>query len=178
MIGAKIREKRKELKMSLKELAEKTELTPGFLSQIERDLAEPSITSLRKISEALGVAVFYFLLDDLQKNPVVRKGEGQILKFPNSHLTYELLSPDLNRQMEMFKAELEPGAFTCEEPLSHPGEEVTHVCQGKMLIQIGEEEYTIEAGDTIYYFSSIPHKITSIGKENLIFISTITPPEF
>lgn len=178
MIGAKIREKRKEMGLSLKELAEKTQLTPGFLSQIERDLAEPSITSLRKIAEALGVAVFYFLMNDFQKNPVVKKGQGQILNFRNSHLNYELLTPDLNRQLEMFKAELEPGAVTCEEPLSHPGEEVTHVLQGQMWIKIGEDEYTLDEGDTIYYFGSIPHKIESIGKENLIFISTITPPEF
>jgi quercetin dioxygenase-like cupin family protein len=137
-----------------------------------------SYTSLRKLAEALGVAVFYFLMNDIHKNPVVKKGEGQILNFKNSHLNYELLSPDLNRQMEMFKAELEPGAMTCEEPLSHPGEEVTHVLQGKMLIIVGEEEYTLETGDTIYYFCSLPHKIVSIGEENLIFISTITPPEF
>ncbi|TCT16748.1 XRE family transcriptional regulator [Natranaerovirga pectinivora] len=178
MIGAKIRDKRKEVGLSLKELAEKTNLTPGFLSQIERDLAEPSITSLRKLSEALGVAVFYFLMDDLHKNPVVKKGEGKILNFRHSHVNYELLSPDLNRQMEMFKAELEPGAMTCEEPLCHPGEEVTHVLQGKMLIIIGDQEYTLEEGDTIYYFCSIPHKIVSVGDVNLIFISTITPPEF
>lgn len=178
MIGAKIREKRKEMSLSLKELAEKTDLTPGFLSQIERDLAEPSITSLRKIAEALGVAVFYFLMSDIQVNPVVRKNERQQLVFPDSHITYELLSPDLNRQMEMFMARLEPGAATCEDPLTHPGEEVTHVIQGKMWIQVGEEQHILEAGDTIYYFASIPHKIVSIGEEDLVFISTITPPQF
>lgn len=178
MLGARIREKRKENGLSLKELAEKTDLTPGFLSQIERELAEPSITSLRKIAEALGVAVFYFLMTDVHKNPVVRKGERQTLRFPNSHLSYELLTPDLNRQMEMFMGQLEPGAATCDEPLTHPGEEVTHVLQGKMRIMIGEEEHILDAGDTIYYFCSIPHKIISIGKEDLIFISTITPPQF
>lgn len=178
MLGARLRSKRQEIGMSLKELAEMTDLTPGFLSQVERDLAEPSITSLRKIAEALEVAVFYFLMDDIQKSPVVKKNERQVLNFPNSHLTYELLSPDLNRQMEMFQARLEPGAATCDEPLKHPGEEVTHVLAGKMHIQVGEEEYILEAGDTIYYFGSIPHKIVSIGEEDLVFISTITPPRF
>lgn len=178
MLGAKIREKRIEIGMSLKELAEKTDLTPGFISQVERELTEPSITSLRKIANVMGVAVFYFLMDDAHINPVVRKNERQPLKFPKSHLTYELLSPDLNRQMEMFLARLEPGAATCEEPLSHPGEEVIHVLQGTMWIQVGEKEYILEQGDTIYYYSNSPHKVVNSGQTELVFISTITPPQF
>ena len=178
MLGFKIREKRKELGLNLKELAVKTDLTPGFLSQIERDLAEPSITSLRKISKALNVAVFYFLMTDEEEKAVVRKNERQKLIFPDSHITYELLSPDLNRQMEMFMGALEPGAMTCEEPLSHPGEEGTYVVKGKMWIKIGDDEYTLEQGDTIYYFGSIPHQIINIGQDEMVFISTITPPLF
>ena len=178
LLGAKIRDKRMELGMSLKELAERTELTPGFISQIERELAEPSITSLRKIANELGVAVFYFLMDEAHVNPVVRKDERPPLKFNNSNITYELLSPDLNRQMEMFLGRLEPGAATCDEPLSHPGEEVIHVLQGTMWILIGDNEYTVEHGDTIYYYSSSPHKIINTGTTELVFISTITPPRF
>ncbi len=178
MLGAKIRNKRTEIGISLKELADKTGLTPGFLSQVERDLTEPSITSLRKIANVLGVAVFYFLLDDVHVNPVVKKDERPPLTFPKSHLKYELLSPDLNRQMEMYIGRLEPGAATCDEPLTHPGEEVVHVLEGDMWIKIGEEEYVLEQGDTIYYFSSIPHKIVNSGQTNLVFIATITPPMF
>ena len=117
-------------------------------------------------------------MDEIHPNPVVKKNERQLLKFPKSHLTYELLSPDLNRQMEMFIGRLEPNATTCDEPLSHPGEEVIHVLQGTMWIKVNEEEYILEQGDTIYYFSSNPHKIVNIGEIDLIFISTITPPQF
>lgn len=164
--------------MSMKVLAEKTGLTSGFISQIERELAEPSITSLRKIAKALEVAVFYFFTEEKNTGMVVRKNNRQSRNFAKSHLTYELLSPDLNKQMEMFMATLEPGSSTCDEPLSHNGEEVTHVLEGTMWIKIGEDEYTLDEGDTIYYFSSIPHKIVNTGKKMLRFISTITPPVF
>jgi transcriptional regulator with XRE-family HTH domain len=177
-LGSKIKEKRVELGMSQKALADMTDLTPGFLSQVERNLTEPSITSLRKISKALNVAIFYFLMNDEEKKIVVKKHERQVLKFPDSHMTWELLSPDLNRQMEMLMGELEPGAVTCEDPLPHPGEEVTHVLKGIMWIKVGDEEYTLEAGDTIYYIGSMPHQIKNIGEEMLLFISTITPPLF
>jgi len=167
-----------EKNLSLKDLAEKVSLTASFLSQVERELAEPSITSLRKIAEALEVPIFYFLLDDENSSPVVRKNERKTLKFPESHVVFELLSPDLNRQMEVMIARLEVGAVSCNEPLSHPGEECIFVLQGAMDIEIGEEHYVLEEGDSIYYFAAIPHRLSSVGEEDLVFLSAITPPRF
>lgn len=165
-----------EIGMSIKDLAENSGLTSGFISQVERGLAEPSISSLRNIASVLGVAVYYFLLDDVDSNPVVRKDETRLLKFPKSQITYELLSPDLNRQMEMFKARLHPGEETNNEPFTHSGEEVVHVLEGSMQIQIGDESYILEAGDTIHFNSGKPHKIACAGEKDLVFISTTTPP--
>ena len=177
-LGMRIREKRLEQKMSIKELASRTGLTSGFISQIERDQTEPSITSLRKVAEALDVAIFHFFIEESSQNCVVRRNERQMIKFPHSHLTYELLSPDLNRQMEMFFATLEVGASTCEEPLSHKGEEVLLVLKGSMEIEISNETHSLEEGDSIYYFASEPHRIENTGDKELEFISTITPPRF
>lgn len=176
LLGIKVREKRIEIGMSIKDLAESSGLTSGFISQVERGLAEPSISSLRNIASALGVAVFYFLLDDVDVNPVVRKDETRLLKFPQSKMTYELLSPDLNRQMEMFKATLHPGEETSKGPFAHSGEEVLHVTSGSARIQIGDESYDLETGDTIHFNSGKPHKIACAGDETLVFISTTTPP--
>jgi len=178
MLGEKIRRKRKGKNLTLKEMAERVGLTQGFLSQVERGLTEPSITSLRRIAHTLDVPIFYFLMDEAKSDPVIRKNERRVLEFPDSHLTFELLSPDLNRSIEMMMARLEPGAVTCDVPLTHPGEENIVVLQGSMKIQVGEEVYFLEEGDSIYYFSSIPHKIWSTGKEDLIFVSAITPPAF
>jgi quercetin dioxygenase-like cupin family protein len=167
-----------EKKLSIKQLAERTGLTSGFISQIERSQTEPSITSLRKLSEALDVAVFYFFIEEVNNNCVVRKNERQKLRFRDSHLAYELLSPDLNRQMEMFYATLEPNASTSEELMNHNGEEVILVLKGKMGIQIGDDSYELDEGDSIYYFATVPHRIVNIGDEDLEFVSTITPPRF
>lgn len=178
MLGEKIRLKRNEHGMSMKALADKTGLSPGFISQIERELAEPSITSLRKIADALEVAMFHFFVDETNNSRVVRKQDRQPIVFPESKVTYELLTPDLNRQMEMVLGTLEPGGTTCEEPMVHNGEEVIYVLEGQMFIAIGSDEYTLYHGDTIYYYANMPHKITNTGDEPLRFISTITPPRF
>lgn len=178
MLGEKIRRKRKERGLSLSQLAKRIKRTPSYLSQIERDLAEPSITSLRQIANSLEVPIFYFLLDEQKDGPLVRKGERKTLRFPDAHQVYELLSPDLNRKIEMIQACIKPGATTCERPLSHAGEECILVLKGEMKIQIGEEDYHLREGDSIYYYAAIPHKIESCGEEDLVFVSAITPPAF
>lgn len=177
-LGSRIRKRRRSQKMSLAELADKIGKTSSYLSQVERGLAEPSITALREISKALDVPIFYFLLDNEKHNQVVKRKERKVLQFPGSHLTFELISPDLNNKMEMIEARLEPGASTCEVPLAHQGEECTLVIEGRMKIQIGDSVHILEKGDSIYYLASLPHKITSIGEEDLVFVSAITPPNF
>lgn len=176
--GQKIREIRRQKRMSLKELAYRIDKTPSFLSQIERGLADPSITSLRKIADALAVPIFYFLMEEEGVSPLVRKAERKKIKFPGYKVTFELLTPDTNRQMEMIQFRLDQGASTSDEPLGHQGEECTLVLKGKMSLLIGEVEYHLLAGDSIYYYASVPHKITNVGEEELIFISAITPPSF
>lgn len=176
LLGERIREKRLEIGLSIKELSEYTGLTPGFISQVERGLAEPSISSLRNIANALGIAVFYFLLDDLNISMVVKKDQRRELKFHNSQMTFELLSPDLNRQIELFRAEFLPGQASCEEPYPHTGEEVIHVIKGMMQMQLGDDFFELEEGDTIHFTPSKAHRIVNIGPDNLVFISATTPP--
>lgn len=177
-LGNKIRKLRISKKMNLTSLAKKIGKTPSYLSQVERGMASPSIMALREISKVLNVPLFYFLVDDKKHSTIVRKNERRILRFPESRLTYELLSPDMSRQIEMIRTKIEPGASTCNKPLSHEGEECTLVIEGKMKIQVGDKSYTLEEGDTIYYIAAIPHKITNIGTEDLVVISVISPASF
>lgn len=177
-MGDKIRTIRKTQDLSLSALAGKIGKTSSYLSQVERGLAEPSITALREISKALKVPIFYFLIDDQKHNDVVRKEDRKVLNFPGSHLKFELISPDLDHDIEMIEARLKPGASTLDKPLSHTGEEVSIVIEGEMEITIGSDKYELSKGDSIYYNANLPHKITSIGKEDLVFISAITPPNF
>ena len=177
-LGNKIRKLRISKGNNLTAFAKKIGKTPSYLSQVERGMASPSIMALREISKALNVPMFYFLIDDKKQSIIVRKNERRVLQFPKSHLTYELLSPDVSRQIEMIRTQIEVGASSCSEPISHEGEECTLVMEGKMKIQIGDEFFTLEEGDSIYYFANIPHKITRIGEKALIIISAFTSTNF
>jgi len=177
-LGNKIRKLRISKSMNLTAFAKKIGKTPSYLSQVERGMASPSIMALREIAKALNVPMFYFLIDDRKQNVIVRKNERKVLQFPKSHLTYELLSPDVSQRVQMIRTRIKIGASSCPKPLSHEGEECTLVMEGKMEIKIGDEFFILEEGDSIYYISSIPHKITSIGNQDLIIISAIAPTNF
>lgn len=177
-LGQRIRARRQELDLSLRELAERVELTASFLSQIERDLASPSIESLRKVSQALDVPIFYFLVEPETKSPVVRRDMRLKLMLPESRLTYELLTPDLNRKMEVFVAELEPGNANIATRLLQDTEECIYVLQGELEIQLAEEVYWLGPGDSIYFEGPLLRRLTAKGDQTLRFVSAITPPIF
>lgn len=177
-LGQRLRARRKELGLSLRDLAERVDLTASFLSQVERGLASPSLESLRKISEALNVTIFYFLADEVPRSPVVRHDQRLKLTLPGSHLSYELLTPDTNRQMEVFMAEVKPGDENIAMPLRQYTEELIHVLQGQLEIQLGQETYWLGPGDSIYFQGPLLRRLAARGDDTLRFISVITPPVF
>jgi transcriptional regulator with XRE-family HTH domain len=177
-LGQRIRARRRELGLSLRDLAGRVDLTASFLSQIERDLASPSIESLRKLSDALEVPVFYFLIEPDSKSPVVRRDKRAQLTLPDHDFTYELLTPDLNRQMEAFLVEREPGEEQITTPLRQYTEEFIYVLQGQLEIQLGDENYLLGPDDSVYFEGPLLHRLAARGDETLRFISVITPPIF
>jgi len=177
-LGHRIRARRKELGLSLRELEEKVGLTASFLSQVERDLSSPSIESLHLISQALDVPIFYFLLEPEVKSPVVRRDKRVNLQLPDSDLTYQLLTPDLNRKMEAFLFEQEPDQEKIAVRLNQLTEEFIYVLQGQLEIQLDEEVYLLGPGDSIYFEGPRLRRLAARGDITLRFISVITPPVF
>lgn len=177
-IGQKIKERRKELGLSLRDLAAQVDLTASFLSQVERDVASPSIESLRKISKALDVPVFYFLLDSSGPNPVVRRNQRRKLAMPEAHVTYELLTQDVKRKMGVVLAELHPHDNKVPLVNYNNTEECIFVLEGELEICLGTETYHLEAGDTIYFDGVLLQSISSRGKQKVRYLSIITPPIF
>jgi transcriptional regulator with XRE-family HTH domain len=177
-LGHRLRTRRQELGLSLRELAERVGLTASFLSQIERDLASPSIESLRKISAALEVPIFHFLVEPDAKSPVVRRDERALLRMPGSNITYQLMTPDLNRQLEVFMAEREPGQEKITVPLNQQTEEFIYVLQGQLEIELNEDVYLLGPGDSVYFDGPMLKRLAARGDTTLRFISVITPPVF
>ncbi len=178
-LGERVRQRRQQLGLSLQELAERTALTASFLSQVERGVTEPSISSLRRIAQAMGVPVFYFLLEEGTPAPVVRRDRRRVLKLPGGEARWELLSPpDPHLQLEVVLTRLPPGEASGDEFTTHPGEECFVVLEGEMEIAVADEVYRLSEGDAIHIRSSIPHWIRNPGQRELVVLAAITPPLF
>jgi transcriptional regulator with XRE-family HTH domain len=173
-VGVRMRARRKALGLSLRSLAARTGVSASFLSQVERGIVSPSIQTLIAVSRALEVPIYHFLLES--PDPVVRRDRRRRLIMPNTSVDYELLCPDVHRSMEVSLGRLEPNAASSEEPLAHPTEEFMLVLEGVMEIEIGPSRYVLEPGDTIYYHGIAPHRFFSVGDQDLIFISAVSPP--
>ena len=186
-LGAKIREQRKARNLTLTEMAEQCDISPSFLSQIERDKANPSVATLKTIAKVFGVSLgsFFEEEDTIGDHPqsaetlakVVRADQRKLLIYPGSGIRNELLSPDLQHAIQLMWIVMPPGTDTGDF-LIHEGEECGVVLQGTVEIWVGDERYILNAGDAIYHPSSVPHRSRNIGEVDVIMVGAITPPSF
>lgn len=179
MLGSKIRELRQQNGMTLNELAEKTQFTASYLSQIERELIDPSLSSLRKISNAFGVALYYFLADEVKDHVLIKANQRKRLDLPNSSIIYEFITPiadaSSKTKMDIIYFELEPESWSSEESLIHASDECILVLKGTIEASVGDCKYLLNDGDSLYIRENSYHRLFNPSKERAVGISTICP---
>ena len=175
-IGAKIKRLRLSNQLTLEELANRSELTKGFLSQLERDLTSPSIATLENILEALGTNLKDFFSEDEDEQIVFSKDDF----FENTQDDYKIsyIIPNAQKnEMEPILIELKEDTKSMEiDP--HDGEEFGYVIQGKVTLVNGEEEYDVKKGETFYLKGNLPHYIINKNDTLAKVIWVSTPPIF
>lgn len=181
MLGTRIREMRQGKSLTLSELAEKTQLTASYISQVERDLIDPSLTSLRKISKALDAPIYAFLSSDEYQHVVIKANERKKLALPDNSIVYEFLTPMAadklsNPKMEIIYYELCPKSWSSDEYITHAADECIFLLSGQMEVYLGDEKYLLNVGDSIYIKENVPHRLYNYGKTKAIGISNICPP--
>lgn len=184
VIGKRINRRRTNLGLSLRELAIKTGLTASFISQLERGVTNASLTSLQKISDALNVPMLYFLAEPPSESPIVRANNRPMIDLDDKRVTYELLTPDLTGQFEAILGHIKNNSENIARRLSVETEEIIFVVEGSLIVKLTGGEYTLDAGDSIYFNGSQLIEIrcacescTNQGN-GARWISVITPPVF
>lgn len=177
-VGAALRRWRKDRGLTLQGLADRTGLSIGYLSEVERDLVSPTLDNLWRICKALDVPIHRFFADSRPEDVrVVRRHERRVIRLPESRVSYHLLTPHLRGKLEFLLVELEPGQAS-EETISHEGEEAGYVLQGRLKVRLGDREYLLEEGDSIWFESHVPHRFVNVGEGKCISIWAMTPPSF
>ncbi|OUQ15744.1 MerR family transcriptional regulator [Lachnoclostridium sp. An14] len=178
-IGAKVQEFRTQKKISLRQLAGKAGMTPSMLSQIENNVVNPSINTLKEIARALEVPMFKFFQDDsLPEKMIVRDGQRKIIGNPGQEVFYQLLTPDTSGAIEFCLMEIPPHSESANQPHEHEGEEVAYVIEGKVKIIVGSREEWLNTGDSIRIPALSPHKWVNEDEISVQVVFAVTPPGF
>jgi transcriptional regulator with XRE-family HTH domain len=192
-IGARLAELRKQHQYSIRSLAARAGVSASLISDVERGKVEPSISTLKRVASALGTTLTYFFSDPSESNSrVVRaservavssgtdrepKGEARSA-IEASGIRFELASPEHAENIEAIYGRYDIGASMGDEPVTHEGEEWGMVLRGRLKVWVGEEIHFLDPGDSIWFPSTIPHRMENVAKEPTEYIWIDTPKSF
>ncbi|MBE5996816.1 MAG: cupin domain-containing protein [Lachnospiraceae bacterium] len=175
-IGKKIRDLRNSNGLTLQELADRSELTKGFLSQLERGQVSPSIVTLFDLIECLGSTPSEFFQEEEEQ--VVFSEQQFFEKIDEDGNSRQWIVPTAQKyQMEPMLVELMPRS-SLEEDKPHAGEEFGYVLSGRIQLSLDDKNYIVRAGESFYYRADRTHRISNPGSRKAKYLWISTPPEF
>lgn len=178
-LGADLRALRKARGLTLHDLAEALGRSVGWLSQVERDISEPSITDLRSLAGVLDVSVsslFRVAAAAGEEGHVVRRDARRPIGSRAAGLIEELLSPDLTDDFEVVHSTFEPNAVMTE-PVTRATQELGYVVSGKMEIWINETRFELHEGDS-FRIRNDPYRWANPNDAPCVVIWVIAPPVY
>ncbi len=175
-IGAKLREMRLQKNLTQEELADRCELTKGYISQLENDVTSPSIATLVDILNALGSDLGHFFREESEEKIVFSQAE--YIEKQSDGMIWNWVIPNAQKNMmEPVLVELEAGASTSVD-FPHEGEEFGYVLEGRIAVVTAEKQYPAKKGESFYYRADREHYIVNRGKTRARFLWISTPPNF
>ncbi len=175
-IGHKIKELRMLKGLTQEELADRAELSKGFISQVERDLTSPSIATLIDILQCLGTDLKTFFNDSADEQVVFHKADYFEKEDSELKNKIEWIIPNAQKNMmEPILLTLEPGGSTYPDN-PHEGEEFGYVLSGSVSVVVGGKAYRAQKGESFYFVPRYKHYIESKKGASLIWVSA--PPSF
>ena len=175
-LGAKLRDMRQRKNLTQEELADRCELTKGYISQLENDLTSPSIATLVDLLNALGSNLSDFFHEDQDAKIVFT--EAEYIEKQSEGMLFSWVIPNAQKNMmEPVLVELEAGASTNAD-FPHEGEEFGYVLEGKIAVVSAGKSHAAKKGESFYFTADKEHYIINKGKGKAKFIWISTPPNF
>ena len=174
-IGAQLRAARLAARMSMAEVAEQAGLTKGFVSKLERDLANVSVASLIRLCDALGVSVGS--LFQAPKGEVVRRDARPQINFGGRKMTEYLLTPSGEKRVQAILSDIEPGGGSGSEPYSLPADvEFVFILAGQLEVTVAGEPITLEQGDAFTFPADMQHTFRASSRAGRTQVLWVVSP--
>jgi len=184
-LGEKVRSIRESRSMSTQQLAERADLAPELVTQIESGALIPSLSPLIRIARSLGVRLGTFMDDQEHVGPVIsRVGEHEtVLRFSGrdrparSDLDFfSLAANKAGRHMEPFLIDIHPLSAEGPRLSTHEGEEFLYVLSGEVEVVYGKDTYSLKTGDSMYYDSIVPHHVHAAASQEARVVAVVYAP--
>ena len=175
-IGARIKNLRTLNGLTQEELADRCELTKGFISQLENNNNEPSISTLQDILTALVTNLHEFFKEE-QEEQVIFKKEDYFSTDNDTHNITWLVPSSQKNEMEPIMVELKPGCVLTKD-MPHEGQEFGYVLEGEVVLCIDNKTHRVRKGETFYYDSSKNHYLKNVKDKVCRIIWVSSPPNF
>ena len=173
--GGRIRELRRKAGLTLQSLADQAGISVGFLSQVERDKATPSLGTLASLAAALGVEVDVFIATPRPADSVTRAGERPQFALADSSLHYEQITTTLpGGTLSSLIIHLPVGYAS--EVTAHVGEELIVVLDGTVKQTLADATFVLHAGDSLHFMGDTPHSFANVGEGPARLLWTGTSP--
>lgn len=172
-VGERLRQLRREHKLSAKEVADAAQVSPAYLSRLEHGKISPTVATLARIVQAMGESVGRLFGDD-QAGPLVRRADRRVVH--NRGVADEIITPARATRLEVLETIVEPGAGSGPAPYHHPGdEECVLVLGGRLLVWLDGTEHDLREGDAVTFPCRTPHRWENPGDSPARVLWVITP---
>ena len=204
-LGERLRIAQVTKKLTLRALSEKSGLSKSLISQIERGEAKPSLASLTKLALSLDVSLSSLFSESresaaersqkfkdlphiylapslseayISECQVTRRYRRKSVSLPGSNIRYSMVTPDLNRKIQVLHMTAQSGEDSGNDLFIHDGEECCIMLRGKIEIRVGDETFQLEEGDSLYLPGKVPHYWRNVGDDQIELMWVRTPPAF
>lgn len=183
--GAQLRALRLSRKLSIRQLAELSGVTHPFISMVERGRSSPSVSSLKRILDCLGVTLSDFFSDShepaerQEQRPIFYRAADLVELADGLSLSYRQVGAHLDGAAMMILHErYAPGADTGPDLYRHEAEEGGVVVEGRLEMTVNGEVRILETGDAYYFDSRLPHRMRNPFEDLCVVVSAVSPPTF
>lgn len=178
-LGERLRLHRESAGLSQRALAKRAEVPSSSVSLIENAKVSPSVSSLKRLLDALGVSLSQFFGDDEPDKRQTVFRQTEMPQLGRGGVSYRQVGKNLRRStIQMLHEEYAPGSSSGKVPLSHEGEEVGIVISGHLELTVDGQTHVLGPGDSYLFKSTRPHRFSNRGSDRCIVVSACTPPSF
>lgn len=176
-VGSRLKAVRIKRSMSQRDLASRAGVTNGMISMIEQNKHSPSVATLNRLTDALGLSFAEFFSLEVAAAPQIFYGNDELLRLTEGKVQFSVVAGERrDKAIQILHEIYEAGGDTGGEMLTHRGEEGGVVLEGEVELTVGDQTRILKQGEAYYFESTTPHRFRNVGKKRAVIISACTPP--